>query len=137
MKLSQWAKQQGISYTTAWRMWKGGRLPVPAEQMPTGTVIVHAEDPKMAGVALYARVSSADQKSDLDRQMARLTEFAVANRLPIDDAVKEVGSGMNGHRRGLLRLLRDPKAQTIIVEHRDRLMRFGWGFGFSGVQTEI
>ena len=128
MKLSQWAKQQGISYTTAWRMWKGGRLPVPAEQMPTGTVIVHAEDSKTAGVALYARVSSVDQKADLDRQMARLTEFAVANRLPIVDAVKEVGSGMNGHRRGLLRLLRDPKAQTIIVEHRDRLMRFGFEY---------
>lgn len=128
MKLSQWAKQQGISYTTAWRMWKNGRLPVPAEQMPTGTVIVHAEVPKASGVALYARVSSSDQKNDLDRQLARLTEFAVANKLSIVDAVKEVGSGMNGHRRGLLRLLRDPKAQTIIVEHRDRLMRFGFEY---------
>lgn len=128
MKLSQWAKQQGISYTTAWRMWKNGRLPVPAEQMPTGTVIVHAELPKTIGVALYARVSSSDQKNDLDRQLARLTEFAVANKLSIVDAVKEVGSGMNGHRRGLLRLLRDPKAQTIIVEHRDRLMRFGFEY---------
>lgn len=128
MKLSQWAKQQGISYTTAWRMWKSGRLPVPAEQMPTGTVIVHAESPKAVGVALYARVSSADQKNDLDRQLARLTEFAIANKLSIIDAVKEVGSGMNGHRRGLLRLLRDPKAQTIVVEHRDRLMRFGFEY---------
>jgi putative resolvase len=128
MKLSHWAKQQGISYTTAWRMWKSGRLPVPAEQLQTGTVIVHAEAPKAAGVALYARVSSADQKTDLDRQLARLTEFAVSNKFLIVDAVKEVGSGMNGHRRGLLRLLRDPKAQTILVEHRDRLMRFGFEY---------
>ena len=128
MKLSHWAKQQGISYTTAWRMWKGGRLPVPAEQLPTGTVIVHADVPKAAGVALYARVSSADQKADLDRQLARLTEFAVSNKFSIVDAVKEVGSGLNGHRRGLLRLLRDPKAQTILVEHRDRLMRFGFEY---------
>ena len=37
---------------------------------------------------------------------------------------------MNGHRRGLLRLLRDPKAQTILVEHGDRLMRFGFGFEY-------
>ena len=103
-------------------------MPVPVEQMPTGTVIVHAEAPKATGVALYARVSSADQKNDLDRQLARLTEFAVANKLPVVDVVKEVGSGMNGHRRGLLRLLRDPKAQTIIVEHRDRLMRFGFEY---------
>ncbi|MDD2677660.1 MAG: IS607 family transposase, partial [Methylacidiphilaceae bacterium] len=53
-------------------MWKEGRLPVPAEQLPTGTVIVHAEAAQPNGVALYARVSSADQKADLDRQLARL-----------------------------------------------------------------
>lgn len=109
-------------------MWKGGRLPVPAEQMPTGTVIVHAQVPKASGVALYACVSSADQKADLDRQLARLTEYAIQHKLSIVDAVKEVGSGLNGHRRGLLRLLRDPKVQTIIVEHRDRLMRFGFEY---------
>ena len=71
MKLSVWAKQQGIAYKSAWRMWKLGQLPIPAEQLPTGTVIVHP--PAVAiegGVALYARVSSADQKSDLDRQLA-------------------------------------------------------------------
>lgn len=44
------------------------------------------------------------------------------------DAVKEVGSGMNGHRKGLLRLLRDPAARTIVVEHRDRLLRFGFDY---------
>ncbi|CAB4242913.1 conserved protein of unknown function [Methylacidimicrobium sp. AP8] len=77
MKLSVWAKRQGICYKTAWRMWKEGRLPVPAEQLPTGTVIVHAEPSQPNGVALYARVSSSDQKADLDRQLARLTEFAL------------------------------------------------------------
>lgn len=43
----------------------------------------------------------------------------------IVDAVKEVGSGLNGHRRGMMRLLRDPAIAAIVVEHRDRLMRFG------------
>ncbi|QSR84930.1 IS607 family transposase [Methylacidimicrobium sp. B4] len=125
MKLSVWAKRQGIGYKTAWRMWKDGKLPVPAEQLPTGTVIVHAEERQPRGVALYARVSSADQKADLDRQLARLTEWAIAKRLTIVDAVKEVGSGMDDQRKGLLRLLRDPKIGTILVEHRDRLMRLG------------
>lgn len=128
MKLSVWAKSQGISYKTAWRMWKDGRLPVPAEQMATGTVIVHAEPNKVGGAALYARVSSADQKNDLDRQLARLTEYAVANKLVIVDAVKEVGSGLNGHRKGLIRLLHNASAQTIVVEHRGRLMRFGFEY---------
>jgi predicted site-specific integrase-resolvase len=40
MKLSVWAKQQGLSYKTAWRMWKAGTLPLPAEQLATGTVII-------------------------------------------------------------------------------------------------
>lgn len=128
MKLSVWAKSQGISYKTAWRMWRDGRLPVPAEQMATGTVIVHAEPNKVGGAALYARVSSADQKNDLDRQLARLTEYAVANKLVVVDAVKEVGSGLNGHRKGLIRLLHNASAQTIVVEHRDRLMRFGFEY---------
>ncbi|MBI5756136.1 MAG: IS607 family transposase, partial [Nitrospirae bacterium] len=44
MKLSVWAKQQGVSYRTAWRWWKEGKLPVTAEQMPTGTVIIHDKE---------------------------------------------------------------------------------------------
>ena len=128
MKLSAWAKLQGISYKTAWRMWKDGRLPIPAEQLPTGTVIIHQPANAVDTVALYARVSRADQKADLDRQLARLTEYAVAHKLPIVDAVKEVGSGLNGPRKGMMRLLRNPAAQTIVVEHRDRLMSFGFEY---------
>jgi len=89
---------------------------------------VHAEPDNVGGAALYARVSSADQKNDLDRQLARLTEFAVARKLPVVDAVKEVGSGLNGHRKGMIRLLHNAAAQTIVVEHRDRLMRFGFEY---------
>ena len=102
MRLSVWAELQGISYKTAWRMWKAGMLPVPAEQLPTGTVVMHAER-RGAGVAPYARVSSTDQKADLDRQLARLTEFAVSQRMAVVDAVKETGSGLNGHRKGMMR----------------------------------
>ncbi len=135
MKLSVWAELQGISYKTAWRMWKAGTLPVPAEQMPTGTVVVHAER-RGQGVALYARVSSADQKSDLDRQLSRLTEYAVAQKLAVVDAVKEVGSGLNGHRKGMMRLLRNPGIQTIVIEHRDRLMRFGFEYVESALAAQ-
>jgi putative resolvase len=126
MKLSEWAKQQGLSYKTAWRMWKLGQLPIPADQLPTGTIIVHP--PAAAtdgGAVLYARVSSADQKNDLDRQIARLSEFAAAKQLRVVLVVKEVGSGFFGKRRAMLRVLRNPAVSTIVVEHRDRLMRFG------------
>jgi predicted site-specific integrase-resolvase len=73
MKLSEWAKLQGISYKTAWRWFKDGKLPVPVEQTPTGTILVKESDSKKGIVALYGRVSSSEQKSDLDRQVARLT----------------------------------------------------------------
>ena len=126
MKLSIWAEQQGISYKSAWRMWKFGQLPMPAEQLPTGTIIVHPAVASVeGGVALYARVSSADQKNDLDRQIARLSEFAALKGLRVIDVVKETGSCLNGHRRAMLRLLRNPAIHTVVVEHRDRLMRFG------------
>jgi predicted site-specific integrase-resolvase len=107
-------------------MWKLGQLPIPAEQLPTGTVIVHP--PALSGeggVALYARVSSAEQKNDLDRQLARLSEFAASKQLRVIEVVKEIGSGLNGHRRAMLKILRDPAIGIVVVEHRDRLMRFG------------
>lgn len=129
MKLSVWAKQQGISYKSAWRMWKLGQLPMPTEQLPTGTVIVHPPaSATEGGTALYARVSSADQKADLDRQIARLSEFAASRHLTVTDVVKEIGSGLNGHRRAMLKILRNPAIRTVVVEHRDRLMRFGFEY---------
>lgn len=129
MKLSAWAKAQGLSYKAVWKMWKAGKLPVPVEQLPTGTIIVHPPVSAVeGGVALYARVSSSDQKADLDRQVARLSEFAAGRGWRVVDVVKEIGSGLNGHRRGLLRLLRNPGITALVVEHRDRLMRFGFEY---------
>jgi putative resolvase len=137
MKLSAWAKLQGVSYQTAWRMWKAGTLPVPAEQLATGTVIVHAVEPaSAAGVALYARVSSSDQRGDLDRQVARLSEFAAGRGLRVVAVVKEIGSGLNGHRRRLMRLLKSPAISTLVVEHRDRLMRFGFEYVESALAAQ-
>jgi len=62
MKLREWAKQQGVSYRTALRWFHGGTLPVEAEQMATGAIIVKLE-PVLGDrkAALYARVSSSDQ----------------------------------------------------------------------------
>jgi putative resolvase len=126
MKLSAWAKANGLAYQTAWRMWRNGKLPVPVEQLPTGTIIVHP--PKVASsesVAIYARVWRADQKADLERQLGRLADYASRERLTVIRSVSEIGPGLNGHRAKIMRLLSDPGVQTIIVEHRDRLARFG------------
>ena len=126
MKLSEWAKQQGIAYKSAWRMWKLGQLPMPADQLPTGTIIVHPHKAPAEGrVALYARVSSSDQKNDLEAQMGRLVTFATGQSLTVGAAVCEIGSGLNGRRPKLMKLLADQQYIAIVVEHRDRLMRFG------------
>jgi predicted site-specific integrase-resolvase len=75
--------------------------------------------------ALYGRVSSGDQRADLDRQVARVSTWATAHGYSIDRVVTEVGSGLNGKRRKFLALLADPIVTTIVVEHRDRFARFG------------
>ena len=116
MKLSTWAKKQGISYKTAWRLWATGKLPLPAEQLATGTIIVKEPEASYeagyragpSSVVLYARVSSSDQKQDLDRQLSRLVEYTTSHGLQVKGAIKEIGSGLNGKRTKLLSILRDP-----------------------------
>lgn len=128
MKLSQWAKTKGVSYRTAWRWFKSGKLPpgVKMEQLPSGTVIVtEAAAPPVSGVGLYARVSSSDQKNDLEAQLGRLLAYANSQGWTVVKSVTEVGSGLNGRRPKLMKLLVDPDIGVIVVEHRDRLMRFG------------
>jgi predicted site-specific integrase-resolvase len=125
MKLSHWAKQQGISYKTAYRMFKEDRLPFQSEQLPTGTILVHPEQPQQQQIALYARVSSSDQKEDLHRQLQRLRDYTSAQGLRVMKEVSEIGSGLNGHRKKIHALLQDQSISVIVVEHRDRLARFG------------
>jgi predicted site-specific integrase-resolvase len=129
VKLREWAEKQGISYRTALRWFHARTLPVEAEQVATGTIIVKLESiPADQNAALYARVSSSDQKTNLDSQIARLTHFAVENKLSIAAVITEVGSAMNGKRPRLLKLLRDQSIKVIVVEHRDRLIRFGFEY---------
>jgi putative resolvase len=126
VKLVEWARRQGISYKTAWRWVKDDAMPVPWRQLPSGTILVDAAvDERPSTVALYARVSSHDQRNDLDRQLARLSQYAAERDLHVVESVAEVGSGLNGKRRKLLRVLSDATIGAVVVEHRDRFARFG------------
>lgn len=129
MKLSEYAKQQGISYRTALRWWKAGM--VPGYQAATGTIIV--TEPEMAParprkVAIYARVSSHEHRENLERQTERLTAYCAARGYQVHLVVKEVASGVTDSRPKLLVLLKDPTITLIVVEHKDRLTRFGFGY---------
>lgn len=129
MKLSDYAKQIGISYQTAWRHFKKGKIPYPTHQLDSGTVVVDYNPNQavsVAGkVAIYARVSSAENKDNLERQAERLTHYAMAKGYTVKHVVKEVGSGLNDNRRKLEKLLKQDDYQFLIVEHKDRLGRFG------------
>lgn len=129
MKLSQFAKQQGISYSTALRWWKAGAIR--GYQAPSGTIIVEAEGMPARNeqrVAIYARVSSAEHRENLERQAERLTQYCTVRGYQVVKLVKEVGSGVNDSRPKLLSLLRDPLITRLVVEHKDRLTRFGFRY---------
>jgi putative resolvase len=66
-----------------------------------------------------------DQRAGLSRPVARRTGWATGQGLMAGEVVCEVGSGMNGSRPKLQRILSDPCVTVIVVEHRDRLARFG------------
>ena len=133
VKLSEWAKANGVSRQSACRWFHAGVLPVPARQLATGTILVDEPPAGRTGVALYARVSSGDQRADLDRQVARSAGHTASmgvvvwwcGGVVVSKVVSEVGSGLNGHRAKLPCLLEDPEVATIVVEHRERLARFG------------
>lgn len=125
VKLSEWARSQGVSYKTALNWFHAGNLPVPARQLPTGTILVEPPHASAGATVAYCRVSSSDQKADLERQAGRVAVACSQRGLTVDRVVCEVGSGLNGRRPKLAKLLTDPTVVTIVVEHRERLARFG------------
>ncbi len=129
MKLPHYAKELGISYKTAWRWWKSGKLPHPARQTETGLVIVDYRKDEVirssSRAAIYSRVSSSENKDNLERQAERLIQYSVAKGYQVVKVVKEVGSGLNDNRKKLEQLLADGGYDILGVEHKDRLDRFG------------
>lgn len=125
IRLTEWADRQGIAYITAFRWAHRGKVPG-LHRAVSGRLFVEVPDISTGTtVALYGRVSSHEQTADLERQMNRLRDFAASRGLTVGQEVREIGSGLNGHRNKLIALLRDPNVGTILVEHRDRLARFG------------
>ena len=107
-----------------------GKLPpeLQIERLPNGRYYVVVPPDNGGRCVVYARVSSGDQKQDLDRQVGRVVEWATQQGCRPDEIVKEVGSGLKGNRRSLRRVIADPTVNTIVVEHRERLCRFGFEY---------
>ena len=125
MKLSVWARQTGVAYRTAYMWFRKGKLPIPATRLPSGAIMVADHQPIVKSFAIYARVSSHDQKDDLARQLDRLRSFCAQKGFTVSKEFSDIASGLNDNRKGLTALLEDPTVTTIVVEHSDRLARFG------------
>ena len=144
MLVKEWARLEGLHPQTVWKWCRQGTMPVPVEQTPTGMWLIH--DPKYEAMpqskgmeprtVCYARVSSGDQKNDLQRQADRLKAFALGMGVEKPEVVTETGSGMDDKRRKLNRLLSDPTVGTLIVEHRDRLARMNAGLVESALKAQ-
>src|SRR5215469_10362341 len=125
MKLSQYAKQQGISYRTALRWFRAGTIR--GYQAPTGTIIVTEGETVPAAqpekVAIYARVTAPEHRENLERQATRLADYCIVRGYQVAQVVKEIASGVNDNRPKVLPLLTDTSVTRIVGEHWDRLTR--------------
>jgi predicted site-specific integrase-resolvase len=94
---------------------------------------------------VYARVSSADQKSDLERQVQYLTRYCSSKGYRVVDVLSDVASGLKTDRKGLLKLFNyivNRQVDVVVVAYRDRLTRFGFEyleyfFKQYGVRVEV
>lgn len=102
MKLSTFAKRQGISYSTA--LWWFHDGAIKGYQAPSGTIIVTEEKPipPVQKVAIYARVSSAEHRANLERQAERLSQYCAVKDYQVTKVVKEIASGVNDSRPNLV-----------------------------------
>lgn len=129
MKLSEYAQKVGVRYETAWRWFKAGSIR--GHQLPTGTIIITEDEPTTnvpPHIAIYARVSAAENKPNLLTQAERLVGYCAAKGYQVHLVVKEVGSGVNDSRPKFLKLLTVPTITHIIVKHKDRATRFGFRY---------
>ena len=80
---------------------------------------------------VYSRVSSANQKNDLKNQIEAIEQFSIAKGIEVAEWLEDIGSGLNYSRKNFLRLMdmvERGEVATIIIAHKDRLIRFGFEY---------
>jgi len=140
----------GISYSTLLRWIREGKIRAVTTEggkyrIPYSEVKKYLERREETRAVIYARVSSADQREDLERQINYLTNYATAKGYKVVEVLKDVASGLNAQRKGLLRLFKLVEGRSVdvvLVTYKDRLTRFGFEyleefFSTMGVKIEI
>lgn len=126
LKISEYARKVHCTVRTVWNRIKANRLE--AKHTEHGWRVVVEDGIAEPKYAIYARVSSAENTDNLERQKQRLLDFCAAKGWPVSKTVTEVGSGLNDERKKLAKLLADESITHIVVEHKDRLSRFGFRY---------
>lgn len=125
-KISEYAKKNKVTIRTIWNWIYDGRLLT--RRTETGRIRIIVDENKEKNVAVYARVSSSENKDNLERQKERLVSYCNAKGYKVSKIITEIGSGLNDKRPKLESLLSDNSIDIIVVEHKDRLCRFGLNY---------
>lgn len=129
VKLSEYAKMNALSYRAVWNRYKAGKIPnASINELGHIVVEIDQDNTDTNKVAIYARVSSSENKDNLAAQVEKLTQYAIAKGYQIVSTYAEVGSGVNDKRPKLEKLLTENNYSKIIVEHKDRLTRVGFNY---------
>jgi|ERR1035437_478853 predicted site-specific integrase-resolvase len=128
MKLRDWAKKNDLGYKRAWDLFTMGKIPN-SRKLPSGSIVVANDEVFIEEkIAVYARVSSSENKTNLEKQAERLVLYCNAKGWKVERVIKEIGSGLNDNRKQLEKLLMDKSVTKIVVEHSDRFSRFGMNY---------
>lgn len=129
IRLSLWAKQNGLTYTGAYNLYRNGGIPG-AFKLESGTILIPDSNitNKPPSTIIYARVSSTKQKADLERQVQYTSEFCIANGWVITKIYKEIASGLNDNRTQLNKIFNDKDITRVVISEKDRLTRFGFNY---------
>lgn len=131
VKIGEAAKLLGTSVGNL-RKWEASGELLPARKTKGGTRYYNVSeilnlDSSDVPTVCYARVSSRDQKEDLERQQIMLESYCSAKGWR-SKTIKDLGSGMNYRKKGLNQLLEmilQRRVKRLVITHKDRLLRFG------------
>lgn len=130
IKLSKYAKNHSITYGTALRHYHKGLLNGYQDET-TKTIYIEEETKSVVNtnrVALYSRVSSSENRKNAEKQLEQLRMYSLAKGYTIVEEVIEVASGLNDNRPKLEKILKKDNYDILLVEHKDRLTRFGFNY---------
>lgn len=130
IRLSEYARRKSIQYRTAWNHYKSGKL-TNATQDTFGNILIEDDNNESTtknNVIIYARVSNNNRKDSLINQQLFLETYASNKNYTIIGSYKEIGSGMNDNRQILSKILERDDWNILLIEHKDRLTRFGFNY---------